>query len=73
MVADLEAGPEEDRSGSVKTQERQETRQRFRLRRFFLARPHSHLNKLTRSEEIANKTVSQLQPLGCSKKRFDGC
>jgi hypothetical protein len=27
----------------------------------------------TRSEEQANKIVSQLQPLGCSKKRFDGC
>jgi hypothetical protein len=29
--------------------------------------------KFTRSEEQANKMVSQVQPLGCSKKRFDGC
>ena len=27
----------------------------------------------TRSEQIANKMVSQLQPLGCRKKRLDGC
>jgi hypothetical protein len=33
----------------------------------------SDLNKSTCSEEIANKMLSQLQPLGCRKKRFDGC
>jgi hypothetical protein len=37
---------------------------------FFCAPSDS--NKSSCSEEIANKIVSQLQPPGCSKKRFDG-